>query len=74
MTIRMPMKQKAMNKADKKIIKLAIQALRERRRLYAAGKDAAAQGFQFGINAAKHYEEYTEAIERLEKMMEGNDG
>ena len=57
--------------SQSKAIKLAVQALAERRRrFYVAGEAAYQKGldFEFAINGHKHYMEHTEAIRQLEDL------
>lgn len=54
-----------------KALRLAIKALnRVCHENYTTLAHAARYGFQFGINAQRHVNEYREAIEILEKMLE----
>jgi len=50
---------------------LAIKALEsQRQEHYSAGRHAAAQGFEFGIRAEAKYQEYTEAIAAIQKIID----
>ena len=50
---------------------LAIKALEtQRRERYAAGRYAAKQGFEFGIHAEAKYQQYTEAINYIQTLID----
>lgn len=55
----------------KRLLKAAIQAVKERRRKYAHYPSAVIAGFtDWASNGAKHYDELGDAVALLESMME----
>jgi hypothetical protein len=54
----------------KQALTLAIIALKQQRKKYAVSASGDRYGFEFGINARKHFDEYTEALTLLEKLCE----
>lgn len=57
--------------AWKSALRLAVEALKEiRRTKYAAANNAFVYGFEFAVTGKKKYDEYTQAIAELERMME----
>ena len=59
------------DKRTKKALKLAIAALTDKRRRYAACVAAAERGFDFGIRGLVHYQECEDAIKLFTEMLEG---
>lgn len=52
-----------LDRRSKKALKLAIQALTDKRRKYAACPHAAEQGFEFGRQGLVHYNACNDAIQ-----------
>ena len=50
-----------------KAIELAVDALKKARHPYAVRSSGSSMLFEFGINAKKHYDKYTQAIEIIQK-------